>query len=155
MFRSGRWNVSATISGATAKLTDAVAENFGRKEANRVGATLGFETGLTGSLLKNAQATEAGDKVHIDLHPSAINGFDLVKTGDVWQIDPAFLPPPNPPLAARYKEYYLPAYVQMTADIEAGKYESAQQLAPVVKKLHEELKADYQALAQATRPASS
>jgi RNA polymerase sigma factor (sigma-70 family) len=129
----------------------AVADKFGPAAGRDTVLKLGFDTGLSKSLLDSVPITISGDKAQVDLKRILGQTLNLQKVDGVWKIEPIWdMHDPIAPWGALLRDKYVPALEQLAADVKAGKFQKRNQLDAAVAKFNAELKADYQRVAAAT-----
>ena len=86
--------------------------------------------------------TPIGDKVRLDI-PS-MGTIKLAKSDGLWRIDPSLLKPDGTEWSNRLHDHYLPLYLKLASDIEAGGYKSEADLRTAIDDLHRQMAADHQ-----------
>jgi RNA polymerase sigma factor (sigma-70 family) len=129
----------------------AVAEKFGPSAARDTVLRLGFDTGLSKSLLDSVPVAITADKAQVDLQHLLGVTLNLQKADGVWKIEPIWdMKDPPSAWGVMLHDRYLPLLKQLTADVEAGKFPKRKQLDAAVQKFNVQIKADHERLADST-----
>ncbi len=113
----------------------------------------GLDPGFTKNMLASLhESAPLGDKVQFDLPAFGVK-IKLAKSDGVWRMDPALITAGNLEWSKRLHNHFLPMYLQLAADIKAGKYKTVAELRAAVESIHQEMAADHKRLAPpATSP---